>query len=258
MKTLQGAGRKNLHTIPEFGFFSRKNSTEEVNFFAEVSSVAPSCDKSMAGVAAGAVAAEWFDGFGTCLLGVYKRWECIFMHVEILSSHAGLRVYKTYFALAAGLLIKFLSPSLRARLPAAGVGCFFGEHAGLCFLIVFACAAIVLKAFGVGEALSLLAADLVLHVGFVIFLIDIRLRVGRVCLPQACLSFASPKESHQRKGDPGIARKPCRNSSGQGAGITRLALPSRASNICRLKTLATRFRQARFTGIKSEKHLPRF
>jgi len=73
MKTLQGAGRKNLHTIPEFGFFSRKNSTEEVNFFAGVSSVAPSCDKSMAGVAACVVAAGCFDGFCTWLLGVDKR-----------------------------------------------------------------------------------------------------------------------------------------------------------------------------------------
>ena len=92
------------------------------------------------------------------------------------------------------------------------------------------------------------------HAGIVIlYLIDFRLRGERVCLPQACLSFASPKESHQRKGDPGIARKPERKFACQGAVITRLALPSRASDICRLKTLANDFLPARFTGTPTTK-----
>ncbi len=114
-------------------------------------------------------------------------------------------------------------------------------------------------------------------------------------LPQAFLSFikafgfdpkgpaspfkrfsvcVSPKERNQRKGDPGNARlrlrrtalagpkgacaariNPAKKFVRQGAGITRLALPSRASNICLLKTLADDFLSARFTGHQEQSPL---
>jgi len=99
----------------------------------------------------------------------------------------------------------------------------------------------------------------------------------RACmLPQAFLSFikafgfdpkgpaspfkrfsvcVSPKERNQRKGAPGIARNPAKKFVRQGAGITRLALPSRASNICLLKTLADDFLSARFTGHQEQSPL---
>ena len=69
-----------------------------------------------------------------------------------------------------------------------------------------------LKAFGVAEVLSLLAKKV-------------------------------PKET-----SPGIARKPAKKFVRQGAVVTRTALPSRCSDIRRLKTLANDFLSARFTG----------
>ena len=84
------------------------------------------------------------------------------------------------------------------------------------FLSDFALAACLLKAFGVAEVLSLLAKKV-------------------------------PKET-----SPGIARNPAKKFACQGAVVTRTALPSRCSNIRRLKTLANDFLTARFTGPKEQ------
>jgi len=107
-------------------------------------------------------------------------------------------------AFAARFFIKLVSPMRRA---------WFVNFVSK---MIFAFAARVLKAFGVAEALSLLAKKV-------------------------------PKET-----SPGIARKPAKKFVRQGAVITRLALPSRASDICRLKTLANDFLTARFTGPKEQ------
>ena len=99
----------------------------------------------------------------------------------------------------------------------AEYGKFFGVRAlVVVYKSYFALRAGVLKAFGVAEVLSLLAKKV-------------------------------PKET-----SPGIARKPAKKFVRQGAVVTRTALPSRCSNIRRLKTLANDFLTARFTVPKEQ------
>ena len=66
------------------------------------------------------------------------------------------------------------------------------------------------------------------------------------------LSFASPKESIQRKCNPTSTRKPGCSIVVQGENVTRAALPSPHSNTRFLKTLANDDQSGRSKGTKSQ------
>ena len=62
------------------------------------------------------------------------------------------------------------------------------------------------------------------------------------------LSFASPKERYQRKGDPGIARKPGSLANFEANAQTRGSLPSNRSDMRIFKTSKPAKLPAHFTG----------